>query len=180
MVGGIIYQDSLLDAGTSREEQLEMQLRVKQWENETLRQELDKAKTRIKELNKQVNESKTLVSRSTKRPGWHQVDGVITAYSPLDDANGINSEGNPNITSIGEKVGRGKFAVDPERIPYGSEILIVYEDGSVEKGIAADTGGALRNAPHIAIDVYRETFQDAMKFGKRSATVLWKKETPNG
>lgn len=104
---------------------------------------------------------------------WNYSDAIITAYSPLDDQNGINSEGDPAITSIGMKVGYGRFAVDPERIPYGSKILIVYADGTIETGVAADTGGALRDAPHMAIDVYRDTFDQAMSFGTQPATVIW-------
>lgn len=70
----------------------------------------------------------------------------------------------------------GKFAVDPKRIPYGSEIIITYADGSTEKGVAADTGGALRNASGIAIDVFRPTFGDAMQFGRRQATIQWREK----
>lgn len=104
---------------------------------------------------------------------WHVADAVITAYSPLDDQNGLNADEEGDTTATGMKVGYGRFAVDPERIPYGSRILIVYGDGSTEEGIAADTGAALRKDSNLHIDVYRDTFGQAMKFGVCDAVVIW-------
>ena len=130
-------------------------------QNEGLEQKVDKLRSTIGILGKELSGD------------WNFSDAVITAYSPLDDRNGINSEGNPQRTSIGMKVGYGKFAVDPARIPYGSRMLIIYRDGTIEEGVAADTGGALRNAKHLAIDVFRKTFNQAMAFGSNDAVVIW-------
>jgi 3D (Asp-Asp-Asp) domain-containing protein len=136
--------------------------------NEDLQQELQDSQKRVAKLRGTVSLlGKDLTSE------WHFTDAVITAYSPLDDQNGINSEGDPTRTSIGMKVGQGRFAVDPDRIPYGSRMLIIYSDGSTEEGIAADTGGALRNAEHTAIDVFRKTYDQALTFGSNEATVIW-------
>ncbi|NLD21671.1 MAG: hypothetical protein GX664_04195 [Bacteroidales bacterium] len=97
----------------------------------------------------------------------------ISAYSPYDDRNGINSDGNPNSTATGTKPGPGTFAVDPNIIPYGSEMIILYPDGTVERGRAEDTGGAIKN---YRIDVFRHTYASAMKFGIKDATVIWYKQ----
>lgn len=111
---------------------------------------------------------------ASKKQPWKVSEAVVTAYSPLDDRNGINSQGDPTKTASGMKVGPGRFAVDPKRIPYGSEILILYKDGAVEHGIAADTGGAMRKADHIVIDVFRHSFDQAMDFGTKDSIVLWR------
>jgi 3D (Asp-Asp-Asp) domain-containing protein len=94
----------------------------------------------------------------------------ISAYSPYDNPNGINSDGNPNKTATGTKPGPGTFAVDPDVIPYGSKMVIMYPDGTIERGVAEDTGGAIKNK---RVDVFRRTFNTSMKFGKKDAVVIW-------
>jgi len=101
---------------------------------------------------------------------------TITAYSPYDDRNGLSSDGNPNTTATGTKPGPGTFAVDPDVIPYGSKVYIIYPDGNIEQGIAEDTGSAIagkRGEKRFRIDVFRHTFDDAMAFGKQRAVVIW-------
>ena len=86
----------------------------------------------------------------------------VTAYSPLDDRNGINSSGNPNITATGMAVSRGVVAVDPRKIPYGTKLKI---EGFERTFVAGDTGGALRNYDGHAIDIMKPTYEEAIKFG---------------
>ena len=86
----------------------------------------------------------------------------ITKYSPRDDRNGINSEGDPNVTSTGMQSGPIVAAVDPKKIPYGTRFKI---EGFDRVFVAGDTGSALRNYDGVAIDVYTESFDDAMEFG---------------
>ena len=105
---------------------------------------------------------------------WNVVAGVASAYSPYDDVSGISSEGDPSITSTGGTPGKGTIAVDPKRIPYGSELIIRYANGEVETGIADDTGGAMRQADYTLIDVYRDTYVEATRHGRRDATIFWK------
>lgn len=95
---------------------------------------------------------------------------VISAYSPFDNPNGINADGDPTNTATGTYPAPGTFAVDPNVIPYGSNVIIMYPDGTVERGVAEDTGGAIVNN---RIDVYRHTFETAINFGKREAVVIW-------
>lgn len=95
---------------------------------------------------------------------------TISAYSPYDDVNGINSEGDPSETATGTTPRPGTFAVDPKVIPYGAKVTILYPDGTVEHGIAEDTGGAIDNN---RIDVFRYKFNTAMDFGMKDAVVFW-------
>jgi len=94
----------------------------------------------------------------------------VTAYSPYDNVSGMENDGNPNTTATGTKPRPGTIAVDPEVIPYGSKIIIIYEDGTVEHGIAEDCGGLIKGN---VIDVFRQTYKEAIEHGRREATVIW-------
>ena len=94
----------------------------------------------------------------------------VTAYSPYDNVSGMENDGNPNKTATGTKPRPGTIAVDPNVIPYGSKIIIIYEDGTVERGISEDCGGLIKGN---IIDVFRHTYKEAVKHGRREATVIW-------
>lgn len=92
----------------------------------------------------------------------------LTAYSPLDNKDGQQAEGDPNKTSTGKKVSRGIVAADPRKLPYGTK-LEIPNWGVVEVG---DTGAALRNDDkNIRIDLFHETYSQAMKFGVKDLEV---------
>ena len=92
----------------------------------------------------------------------------LTAYSPLDNRDGQQAEGNPSRTSIGRRVGRFVVAADPKKLPYGTK-LEIPNWGVVE---VADTGGALRNDnKNIRIDLFHTSYSDAMKFGVKDMEV---------
>ena len=68
------------------------------------------------------------------------------------------------ITSTGTHAKAGRtIAVDPRVIPYGSKVMI---NGHVY--IAEDTGGAIKGNK---IDVYLDTHEQAVNFGRRTAEV---------
>lgn len=92
----------------------------------------------------------------------------LTAYSPLDNRDGQQAQGNPTRTSTGRRVGRRIAAADPKKLPYGT-ILEIPDYGIVE---IQDTGGALRkDSKNIRIDLYHETYEEAMQFGVQEAEV---------
>jgi len=92
----------------------------------------------------------------------------LTAYSPLDNRDGQQAQGNPTRTSTGRRVGRHIAAADPKKLPYGT-ILEIPDYGIVE---IQDTGGALRkDNKNIRIDLYHETYEEAMQFGVQEAEV---------
>jgi 3D (Asp-Asp-Asp) domain-containing protein len=68
------------------------------------------------------------------------------------------------ITASGMKVELGVVAVDPRVIPLGTKL---YVEG-YGYSIAADTGGAIKGNK---IDLYMETRQQALQFGRRNVTV---------
>ena len=85
----------------------------------------------------------------------------VTAYAPFDNQSGICADDNPNSTSTGKVPGPSYAAADPARLPYGTR-LNVPGYGIVE---IQDTGGALRTYEGIAIDLYFETYDEAMRWG---------------
>lgn len=83
----------------------------------------------------------------------------VTAYAPFDNRSGICNDGDPTNTSTGRKPGREYAAADPQKLPYGTKLEIPGY-GTVE---IQDTGGALRSYEGIAIDVYFDSYEEAME-----------------
>ena len=120
-----------------------------------LRHDLEQQHYRERKLGEEIIRLKTVRAR-------------VTAYAPLDNKSGICAEGNPLITSTGETVGKSIIAVDPKKIPYGTKVEIP----GYGVARASDTGGALRNYDGIAIDVYKDSYIEAMKWGVKYIDVI--------
>lgn len=135
--------------------------------NVLLKRELKIAQEQLDTIKLQMNE---LVSNG----GWSMHKGIATAYSPLDNRNGIEADADGHHTSIGLHPGNGIIAVDPKRIPYNSKLIIIYPNGTIYEGIAGDTGGALRNDDEYHVDIYKDTFDEAEKHGVQKVIILWK------
>ena len=117
---------------------------------------------------------KRLEAVPTSRGGFDRTQiFTITAYSPYDNQDGLCSDDSPNNTATGTKPKPGTIAVDPKVIPYGSAIVVIYDDGTIELGKAEDCGGLVKGN-HI--DVFRNTYAEAIKFGRQKAVVMWYKE----
>ncbi len=74
--------------------------------------------------------------------------------------------------STGVRVKQGYIAVDPNIIPYGTQMYIRTADGSWIYGyaIAADTGGFTAWGNTIA-DLYMYSYEDAVNFGRRNIEI---------
>jgi 3D (Asp-Asp-Asp) domain-containing protein len=103
---------------------------------------------------------------------WKMVHVTATAYAPLDNKSGTCADGNPNVTATGNKPSRGTIAVNPDLIPYYSEMIIVG-DGWAIKGTALDTGGKMRQEVYW-IDIFHEDYISAINFGKQQVIVFFK------
>jgi 3D (Asp-Asp-Asp) domain-containing protein len=147
--------------------------------------DLSKSANKLQETNvvlkdqliKQDRDMQSMVTYTNsiiKNGGWCFKKGIATAYSPFDNVSGIEAGADPNKTSIGLRPSRGIIAVDPKRIPYNSEMMVIYPDGKVYKGIAGDTGGALRNDDDYHVDIYKDTYQQTEKHGVQNVIILWK------
>lgn len=96
----------------------------------------------------------------------------LTAYCPCEICCGeyaknrpIDENGKPIVYgSTGERLTSGySIAVDPNVIPYGSEVII---DGKIYK--AQDCGGAIKGN---RIDLFFESHQDCLNFGRQTKGV---------
>ena len=95
----------------------------------------------------------------------------ITHYCPCSLCCGKWADG---ITATGTTAEEGRtIAVDPKVIPYGSEVVIRYADGSERCYIAEDCGGAIKGN---RIDVYMDSHEAALIGGVKYAEALIKKE----
>ena len=84
------------------------------------------------------------------------VSGKATAYSARKGA----------LTASGRYAVVGTVAVNPNIIPYGSEVYIVAQDGSRVYGyaVAADTGYGLMDGT-VAVDVFMGSYEDSCRWG---------------
>jgi len=96
------------------------------------------------------------------------IKAIVTAYAPYDNKSGICNDGTSDTTATNTKPEYGTLAADPKRIPYGTRIYVPeYGYGTVE-----DTGSALRkDKDNIRIDVYMDTYEEAMRWGKKEMIV---------
>ncbi len=93
------------------------------------------------------------VSRQIKIQDRRPVEFIATAYTYTGYR-----------TAVGAKTRRGVVAVDPKVIRLGTRM---YIEG-YGYAVAADTGGAIKGKK---IDVFLETRQDALKWGRRRVNV---------
>ena len=76
------------------------------------------------------------------------------------------------ITATGTTVRWGTVAVDPTRIPYGTRMFIIANDGSYVYGIATaeDCGGDIKGD---RMDLYMPTYEQCREFGRRRCTLYF-------
>ena len=88
-----------------------------------------------------------------------------TAYTHTD-------EGCDLITATGTTVRWGTVAVDPSRIPYGTRMFVIANDGSYVYGIATaeDCGGDIKGD---RMDLYFPTYEECIQFGRRVCTIYY-------
>ena len=121
-----------------------------------------------KEITKENDEEDKTTEVSRGGEKYIPIRAIVTAYAPYDNKSGMCNDGTPDTTATNTKPKRGTIAADPERIPYGTK-LYIPEYGY---GIVEDTGGALRkDKDNIRIDVYMDTYEEAIEWGKKEMTI---------
>ena len=87
----------------------------------------------------------------------------LTAYCPCSHCSSSWSR----TTATGTTATAGRtIGVNPDIIPYGTRVII-----NGHEYIAEDTGGAMREKPYL-IDVFMETHEEALIFGRQKAEVF--------
>ena len=107
-------------------------------------------------------------------PEWLELDenGVPTQYTEAITGKSCAYTAEPDaLMSTGKPVFQGYVAVDPDIIPYGSELYIIAEDGEVYGyAIAADTGYSVRKG-HIIVDLFMDEYDDCIQWGAKNVTI---------
>lgn len=107
-------------------------------------------------------------------PDWLTLDenGVPTEYVDTISGKSCAYTADPGaLMSTGKAVFQGYVAVDPNIIPYGSELYIVADDGEVYGyAIAADTGYSVRQG-HIVVDLFMNEYNDCIQWGAKNVTI---------
>ena len=101
-------------------------------------------------------------------------NGVPTNYSSVINAKATAYCIPGGTTSTGKRAQAGYIAVDPNEIPYGTEMYIVSADGKYVYGyaIAADTGGFIKSRPtNVDLNFYSEAECNA--FGRRNVIIYF-------
>ncbi len=98
-------------------------------------------------------------------------NGVPKEYSKKIEGKATAYTGDP-ATSTGRKPMPGHIAVDPNEIPYGTELYVVSADGSYVYGycIAADTGGFVEMG-NTDIDLYMNNEDMCYNWGNRDVII---------
>lgn len=144
-------------------EQSRTEIRQMKLQLEDVTQTMEEAKRRIEEVQQSQAEVKAFFDRLNILP-----EQTVTYYAPYD-SRGLCHDGTPDTTATGTKPKPGTFAVDPKQIPLGSHMAVIYADGTVEVGKALDTGGSIKGN---RIDCFRWTHDEAVRDGKKEATVV--------
>lgn len=102
---------------------------------------------------------------------------TVTHYCPCAKCCGVWAENRPDgivYTASGAIAQEGRtIAVDPDLIPYGTEVVVRYSDGDEAVYIAEDCGSAIQGN---RIDVYMESHEAALLEGIKAAKVCIVKE----
>ena len=95
--------------------------------------------------------------------------GVATAYTPSEG--GINADSDPSVTATMQPAKEGIIAVNPNVIPFGSQVMIIHQ-GTVIRGVANDTGGAMRQNPN-QVDILMECINEAREWGRKNVHIIF-------
>lgn len=96
---------------------------------------------------------------ATPRESYGEWQSFVATFYTLAEGSGTGR----TATGTVPKAHR-TLAVDPSIIPLGSTVEIKYPDGSTERRVAEDTGGAIHGN---ILDVYVVTVQEALNRGRQ-------------
>lgn len=176
---GVMLYDSNAELETRKHQLGEAQTRIVQIQNDytSLEQKflsvesesyrlLKENDALLFEMNTLKEENKVLIEKVEANP-FVKMTVVATGYSLVGDSQG--SDGNP-LTATGTYPTANKtIAVDPDVIPYGSEVFI---PSTGQTYIAEDTGGAINGN---RIDIYFNHGDEARTWGRQQVEIYVKK-----
>ena len=150
------WREEELDRQRREVAELELRMQALVHEKDLLQEALMIRIREVTELTDQVDRLST-------------IPAVVTAYAPLDPraVEGVCYEGNPRVTATGTEVRVGVVAADLSRLPAGTQLQIP----GYGLGVVEDTGSAMRRAEGLLLDVFMETREEALRWGRQSLDV---------
>ncbi|MBQ7990219.1 MAG: 3D domain-containing protein [Oscillospiraceae bacterium] len=107
-------------------------------------------------------------------PSWLKFDanGIPLGYSTVHHGRACAYTASPSaLMSTGKTVFQGYVAVNPNIIPYGSQLYIVADDGEVYGyAIAADTGYSVK-VGDILVDLFMSEYNDCIQWGNKNVSI---------
>lgn len=99
-------------------------------------------------------------------------NGLPTSYKSVINAKATAYCIPGGTTSTGKRAQTGYIAVDPNEIPYGTEMYIVSADGKYVYGycIAADTGSYIYDVDWT-VDLFMNSEEQCVKWGRRDVII---------
>lgn len=159
-----------LEAQRQRVEALSITLQELEGEKAALEREkelLEEAlMRRIRQVNQLLKEQEML---EQENEALKTIRATITGYAPLDPAAiaGQCYSGDPRVTATGTQTRVGVAAADLRRVPPGTRLEVPgYGTAVVE-----DTGGAMRQATDLQIDLVFATRAEALHWGRRQLEI---------
>lgn len=128
-------------------------------QNEELKQENIELRQEIEQLTEDINEINDMYQKEIER--------LTGEYIGTFEATFYCATGNHTASGTWPEEGR-TVATDPNLIPTGSEIRVVYPDGKSHIYTAEDTGGAIKGR---ILDVYVDSRKEALELGIKQTKV---------
>lgn len=98
-------------------------------------------------------------------------DNIPTEYKSKITGRAAAYCGPGKKTATGKAAMPGRIAVNPEQIPYGTEMWIVSDDGIVYGyAVAEDTGGFTKKG-YYTVDLYMNSISQCRQWGDRGVTI---------
>ena len=112
---------------------------------------------------REVNERLRAEIERLRASQWR--DFTATAYTAdcAEGCSGITKTG-LDVTNRTHYEGKRIIATDPSVIPLGTTVELRFKDGTLERAIALDTGGAIRGT---IIDYLASDNKNALQFGRQ-------------
>lgn len=164
VIAATIHMTQAVGDLEERMDKLEEEVRTLQLETIELRQQLGQ----IYETQGSIEQELDIIYQELDK--YDVFEFEATGYAPFDNVSGSCSDGDPNTTATGTRPKHGTIAVNPKVIPYGTKI---YVEG-YGWGVAEDTGGAIR-AREDLIDLYFDTYEEAINWGRRNVKIYVEK-----
>lgn len=164
----VVYRDRFVDGKLSESEKLSETV-TKEAVNEII-----KVGTKNAPTPKSAPSSKAISELSI--PSYVNIgsDGIPTNYSSVINAKATAYCIPGGTTSTGKRAQTGYIAVDPNEIPYGTEMYIVSADGQYVYGycIAADTGSFIYDVDWT-VDLFMNSEAQCWQWGRRDILIYF-------